>query len=257
MAKAARVIENGIFLDLDGVLFDTAREAYCLCVLTMDRARSLKEVNFSSRHFKIFEEHRFLINCAADYYYLMKNIDDKINRITIDVREGFERMRRLALSEACEFERNFLDKRRYVKNNHYSDWVLLNAPYVFLSKVRLLFKKEKDKFFVITTKDEETVRKLLEINGVEFLKKNIFGRKAFRKFGSKGEIIKHIKDRHNMRRSIFVDDSKEHLSSCADIKGLKLMHAGWGYVANKEKSFNQAEVVAEIKKMLGGKDVRS
>ncbi len=257
MAKAAKVIENGIFLDLDGVLFDTAKEAYCLCVLAMDRVRSLKEVNFSSRHFKIFEEYRFLINCAEDYYYLMKNIDGKIDRVIIDVREGFERLKRLALPEACEFERDFLDKRRYVKNNHYSYWVSLNAPYVFLSKVRPLLKKDKDKFFVITTKDEETVRKLLEINGVEFLKKNIFGRKAFRKFGSKGEIIKYIKNKHKMRRSIFVDDSKEHLFSCADIRGLKLVHAGWGYVASKEKSFNQAEVISEIQKMLGGKDVRS
>jgi len=252
MTKAVKVIDKGIFLDLDGVLFDTAKEAYCLCALTLNRARSPKEVNFSSRHFKIFEKYRFLINCAADYYYLMKNIDEKIDRITIDVREEFEKLRTVALPEACEFEKNFLAKRRYVKDNHYADWISLNAPYAFLSKVRSLIKKNKDKFFVITTKDEETVLKLLEINGVEFLKKNILGRKAFRKFGSKGKIIRFIKDKHKMRRSIFVDDSKEHLSSCADINGLKLVHAGWGYVASEDKSFNQTEVIAEIQKMLGG-----
>ena len=40
-----------VFLDFDGVLFDTVKEAYAIAMLTHSQAKSIKEIDFNSHHY--------------------------------------------------------------------------------------------------------------------------------------------------------------------------------------------------------------
>ncbi|MBM3251160.1 MAG: hypothetical protein FJZ11_00060 [Candidatus Omnitrophica bacterium] len=242
--------KKAVFLDFDGVLFDTIKEAYCISLITGNMAKAIGSIKFDSKHFKLFKKYRFLIGCAQDYYYLLELIGAKMADKRIDVQKIFE-LRRNPESEGCrKFKKRFFGIRKYIKEKYPDYWLSLNKPYNFLYGIAGLIENNKDKFFIITTKDRETVLRLLNINKIGFKKDNIYDEKFYRKFNSKSHIIKFIKTRNFIKESIFVDDSKMHLRSCESIAGLDTVQAGWGYTSRSNGSSSEKEVLSKIKKFL-------
>lgn len=242
MPNNSRVIDRVIFLDLDGVLFDTLKEAYCVGMLTATNRRSLVGTDFKSEHFKIFKRHRPLIKCAADYYDLLKSIlsTDNFN-----------------FSNKQAFEKRFFRTRRYLRRRYPKYWFSLNAPYKFLYKISQIIREARKNFFIITTKDKGTVLELLKRHKINFCGDNIYDGQYYKRFASKGRLIKSIIDKYRVRNAIMIDDSRQHLSSCTGIKGLTRIHAKWGYTSPDDNSKSAREAIYKIQKMLGAKNVRT
>ena len=114
-----KVINKAVFLDLDGVLFDTVKEAYCISTLTAKKAESIRDISFKSEHFRIFKTYRFLITCAGDYSYLLSAIEKKMKNKKIDVEKEFAVQSKLKSEENKRFEKLFFEVRREIKNNYH------------------------------------------------------------------------------------------------------------------------------------------
>ncbi|MDD4979819.1 MAG: hypothetical protein PHC54_00905 [Candidatus Omnitrophica bacterium] len=251
MANKSKVIDKAIFLDLDGVLFDTLKEAYCVSTLATTNKRSIGSINFESEHFKIFKKYRFLINCATDYYDLLKAIDKKSEDRSIDIARDFRLHCNIDSLEKQIFEKRFLKARRYIRVKYPKFWLSLNTPYNFLYKISEIIKEAKPPFFIITTKDKDTVLQLLKVHKVNFSSDNIYDGKYYKRFNSKGGVVKFIIDKYRVRKSLIIDDSRDHLCSCGGITGLVRIHAGWGYVLTDNNSECEKEAIYKIKKILG------
>ena len=46
--------DRAVFLDFDGVLFDTIREVYAVSMIALDSSTNIKDINFDSKHFEKF-----------------------------------------------------------------------------------------------------------------------------------------------------------------------------------------------------------
>lgn len=249
--KYRETIDRAVFLDLDGVLFDTVREAYCVATLAAQIFRDVRKIDFCSRHFRLFRLHRSLIKSAGDYYYLLKAIDKKFGDNKTDIVKEFKRLHGKNPEALRSFKKKYFEKREYLKDNNYGYWLSLNIPYGFLSLLLPVMKDKEKFFFIITTKDKETVAHLLSAHNIAFCKSNIYDNRSYEHLDSKGDIIRSIKAKYGIRRALFLEDSKEHLSSCGRIKGLRLVHAGWGYARRDNCSHSGKEALSEIKKILG------
>lgn len=242
---------RAVFLDFDGVLFDTVREAYCVSMLASGIARLPDKIDFRSLHFTYFNKYRYLIVSAKDYYYYLKTIEKKINDEQIDFEKHFKQQLRGVDIRADYFERALFNKRDYLKKRHFRYWMSLNAPYRFFWRVKKYLNRKEHRVFIITTKDEKTVSRLLSHYRISMPDARIFGRTSYNKFKSKINVIKYIQKKYGIKASLLVDDSKEHLALCEQIKGVSVMRAGWGYVSPQNRVSNEKEVIGVIKKTLG------
>ncbi len=209
-----------VFLDFDGVLFDTVEEAYTVAVNT----KMYEDKTFPEHAIDMFREYRPLIGPAWQYYYILESI--VYHKELIPTKDF------LYTEETRAFENDFFQSRKALKHRDFRAWIELNKKYDFLDKLKNLDKTKKDAvaFFIITTKDKQTVLDLLSINHIDFISQDhIFGAKSFQQYGSKRNIIEKVLGKQEYQ-AIFVDDSHKHLSLCENIRNLQLLQASWGYI---------------------------
>lgn len=236
-----------LFLDFDGVLFDTVEEAYQVCI----NSNKFKDSILPKNSFELFKLYRPLVGPAWNYYYIMHSI---INKEKICNSDNF-----LLTEQVKNFEKDFFSTRKKLKQD-YNEWLKLNKKYSFTDKLISLFEENKYllnnlDIYIITTKDKNSVKDLLQVNNIKFIKhENIYGKEIFNKINSKSEIILNIlKTNKKDYNTIFIDDSLFHLMSCENIRNIELMQPKWGYINKKNSSKylkNEDEVLYRIKKFL-------
>lgn len=231
-----------IFLDFDGVILDTATEAYAVAMLVWNESLTIDKINFNDDFALRFKSLRHLVGPAWNYYYVLQAI--------VNDRDGYflEILPKEISEEAKKFEIEYFATRKILRTHMREGWLKLNKPYASTQKFIDIINLYEN-VGIITTKDEQTVRDLLELNGVN-RKLNIFDKAAYEKHGSKGRFIDQYARDKKIARMLFVDDSTEHLKSCQLIPHLQCLHARWGYVEARLKADNQYEVVAEIQKFI-------
>lgn len=232
-----------IFLDFDGVLFNTVKEAYATSMLAIGRYKTLKEIYFESEHYKRFLKYRYLIAPAWNYKYILKLLDSG-NKVDFENKYK-DAIKKANKNEYEEFENSFFATREYLKQTDFTNWLRLNEPYEFLYMVKLLIEKQQNKFMIITTKDKATVQKLLLLEGIDFNDESIYDRKDFEKYTNKANIIKKIMVDRKIEKAIFVDDSKKHLEDCKNIDNLILFQANWGYISQTDTNVLSKEYIFE------------
>ena len=63
-----------VFLDFDGVLFDTLREAFVLCRYAYSNINIFEPINEDI--YKLFYKYKFLVFNSWQYYYIMKLLSE-------------------------------------------------------------------------------------------------------------------------------------------------------------------------------------
>jgi phosphoglycolate phosphatase-like HAD superfamily hydrolase len=237
-----------IFLDFDGVLFDTVREAYVVAVITSKKYNSINEIDFKTEHYRNFKKLRYLISPAWNYKYLLEELE--LNHSLKKTKSNFLKSVLTALKEDYKnFESIFFDTRNNLKKNYYKEWSRLNTPFSFLIEINFLFYDFKDLVYIVTTKDKSTVLRLLSLEGLEFEEKRIFDNKDYEKFGNKRNIIQSLMSYD--AKGIFIDDSDKHIESCSKIRGIQCFQPDWGYVDLNSRTTNCKIIVSEINKLIG------
>ena len=66
-----------IFLDFDGVLFNTVKEAYATAVISTSMYKTIDEIDFNSKHYTDFLGYRYLVGPAWNYKYILEFLEQE------------------------------------------------------------------------------------------------------------------------------------------------------------------------------------
>ncbi len=242
--EESKISEAMVFLDFDGVIFDSAKEAYAIAMLTSQKIKTLEQLDLNSKHAKRFLSQRYLIGPAWNYYYLLDAIDeDREDRFIDNLPEE-------AGEKGKQFQAAFFATRQVIRNNFWGDWLKLNTLYDGSQEFIQLIN-DNPNIVIVTTKDCETVRALLDINGLN-RDVDIYDATTYEKFGCKSHFIDDYIKKNKIQRAIFVDDSAKHLSKCSWVENLQTEQALWGYVEPCRFEDNKQEVIRTINHTLLG-----
>lgn len=227
-----------VFLDFDGVIVDSAKEAYAMAVLATGFYRQLKDIDFDSAHCKKFLSQRYNIGPAWNYYYLLEAIKNGNEEDFSDFLPNEPGQK------AREFQIKFFATRSVIREHFWDSWLALNSLYngsgEFISLIN-----EMENIAIVTTKDSPTVEALLKKYGVS-KKVDIFDSKSYEKFGCKSLFMDNYIKTKGIENAIFVDDSKSHIDKCSWVSKLETIQALWGYVAPGDYRDNKHEVLSKI-----------
>ncbi|WP_324172636.1 HAD family hydrolase [Sulfurimonas sp.] len=243
-------MKNVVFLDFDGVLFNTVKEAYIVSMIALNNENTINNLSFNSNEYKLFSKFRYLVSPAWNYKYILKLIiEDKINNFELNYRCLKNKANK---NEYIKFEESYFNTRKKLKNLYFKKWLKLNEPYKFFELIKSFLINLADNFIIVTTKDKATVLKLLELNGIYFNSKHIYDNKDFEIFKDKANIIKDIMNIENITKAIFVDDNLDHLLLCKNINNLDVYQANWGYISEKDSNaVDEKTIISKIEKLIG------
>lgn len=223
-----------LFLDFDGVLFDTVNEAYEIA----RKLSSKDDINID-----LFKKYRYLVGPAWNYKYLMDAITNS-EQVNIEAYYSHE-IHSAKKTDYQQFENEFFEYRNLLKNHSFTKWNSYNTPYPFLYKFVKLNLNALN-LYIISTKDEKTIIEIFESHHINIvLPDNIFGKSANEKYGGKQGIINFLMLQNEPSKALFIDDMYSHLNECKLITNLSLMQADWGYCnPNENHEYRKTEIEA-------------
>lgn len=240
-----------LFLDFDGVLFDTAVEAFHVSFKVYFGCDYNPSVNRNI--FDLFKQNRYLVAPAWHYFYLLQAIELNISSGT-DIKSQFRSS--IVGSDKIqygEFESSFFKYRKFLRENTFEHWISLHDKYPFFDYVKSLLTSDQPiTCYILSTKDEETIKIVLMDNGVDIPAVRILGKSAFDNYGNKANVIKSIMADYDGCEAIFIDDSVEHLEGCKEINQLTTIQNDWGYIDPEVNNIcSYIHVVGMIEKFKG------
>lgn len=235
---------NTIFLDFDGVLFDTVLESYLLARYAYFDIEPFEKIN--EKEYELFHSVRYLITHSWHYYYIMKLIGDGVNIEDFSQEYGNTVSRRNEKTDS-EFDKKFQVKRKDLIENHFDFWNKLDKPYPFFDKIKPL--AEKLNIIIVSTKNEEAILRHCKDYGLNIKEKNVIGKNKLKQYGSKKEFLEYYIRENKIDKSIFIDDAISTIKNCSNIQNLNVYCANWGYVADKSDGLNEVEILKIIKEL--------
>jgi hypothetical protein len=227
-------MELKIILDFDGVLFNTAFEAFSVCNRTAER----RDVYRQDVDFEEFLEFRAYVTDAWQYRRLYdKSVFDR----------QFEQLPQVAPDDGdWEFAKSFFATRREMMEN--PDWPKVMSPYDFFFLLKPLMSAHAEHFHVLSTRDTKSISRTMSFYGAGEIP--ICGQEDIRRAGSKIDVARGLGWLDDPKHLVvYVDDMNHHLEPFEGKVHLPL-HADWGYDASAEKSLSQHQVMAIIQSML-------
>lgn len=214
-----------ILLDFDGVLFNSAYEAYQVCEkLAQGDARYRQGLSFDE--FMIF---RAQLTDAWQFCRLYQK--DRVLRDVAKLQE--------IQPDAVDWdfaERFFGTRAEMIQN---PDWAKLMSPYPFFYQLRPLLLQYPQTFKILSTRNKASIQRTLEFfeaTGIE-----IYGQEDIREHGSKLGVAKYHGWLEKGDYVVYIDDMNSHLEPFENEVDLCL-HAGWGYDVAHVDSYTQGQV---------------
>jgi hypothetical protein len=227
-------MELKIILDFDGVLFNTAFEAFSVCNRTAER----RDVYRQDVDFEEFLEFRAYVTDAWQYRRLYdKSVFDR----------QFDRLPGVASdADDWEFAERFFAARKEMMKD--PEWPKVMSPYDFFFLLKPLMSAHAEHFHVLSTRDTKSISRTMSFYGAGEIP--ICGQEDIRRAGSKIDVARGLGWLDDPKHLVvYVDDMNHHLEPFEGKVHLPL-HADWGYDASAEKSLSQHQVMAIIQSML-------
>ena len=218
-----------ILLDFDGVLFNSAYEAYQVCEhLVRGDYRYRSSLSFDE--FMIFRAQLTDAWQFCRLYQKDRILRDiaKLNEVTPD-------------QDDWTFSERFFAARAEMIND--PGWAKLMSPYPFFYQMRPLLTQHPQNFKILSTRNKVSIQRTLEFfeaDGIE-----IYGQEDIRKYGSKLGVAKHKQWLENGDYVSYIDDMNSHLEPFETEVDLCL-HAGWGYDVANVDSYTQGQAFSII-----------
>ncbi len=236
-----------LFLDFDGVLFDTVLESYLLARYAFYNINVTEKIEETD--FKLFRSIRPFITDSWQYFYLMKIVEkSKIEKISSYYDYYCELIKNCNQTFVTKFDKVFQEKRKDLIENHYNFWNKLDKPFSFFEAIKTLNKY--DNIIIVSTKNEEAILKHCLDYNFNISSGNIIGKTRLKIYGSKQVFISQYMIKNNISKAIFIDDSMETIIKCSKIPNLIALCAGWGYVKDKKYCYTEEEIMKLIKEEL-------
>lgn len=215
---------KAFFLDFDGVIIDSVNECF---LVSKDIYYGFANFKYDINVYKkIFYAFRGLVNPPFEYIVLHKTIECYLKNNSLDFKLKFAELKKgVNQDQKNKFGCLFFQLRKYYQKD-INNWLSLHHITDF---GKTLQNKKLPDYFIVTTKNKESVRLLLNYFNIKI--ENIFDIEYYRQLGSKGKIISNFLDNSKYNEAVFIDDSVENLYSAND-KRIKCYFADWGYGAN-------------------------
>jgi phosphoglycolate phosphatase-like HAD superfamily hydrolase len=241
---------RGLVLDFDGVVFDSAPEAYLVARRTYAdmgapihapdplpgpgeiHAVSLDEV-LADPVYRGFVERMPLGNRAEDYAVILSSLE---RRVAVAGQADYDREREAVSPEYQEaYHARFYEVRTGFQEGHPVRWRALQGPYPEL--VALLRRRAADvELAIATAKDRRSVRLLLDDHGLSdlFPDERLMDKETGR---SKAAHLRRLEGVLGIPlvEMTFVDDKVNHLDAVAPL-GVRCVLAAWGYNGDRERA---------------------
>ena len=233
-----------LFLDFDGVLFDTVLESYLLARYAFRGIEPQEKVD--EKEYNIFHSARYLITNSWHYYYIFKLINDENYSDMEDFAKKYYSYINNRDEEAdLKFDKLFQEKRKDLINNHFEFWNKLDKPYHFFEEIKNIAKDFN--ILIVSTKNEEAILRHCLDYGLNIKEENITGKTKLKSYSSKKAFLEYYINANKTENSLFIDDSKTTIEKCSDIPNLTALCANWGYVKEKKDGYNEEEILKIIK----------
>jgi phosphoglycolate phosphatase-like HAD superfamily hydrolase len=230
---------RALALDFDGVISDSAPEAFVVALRTLVELRPGSPLAAAaaepSDHPGVYRQFLALMplgNRAEDYAVALEAI---ASAVPIESQDDYDRLFAAQDPELLErFHRRFYEVRRAWAERDPGSWREAMAPYPGF--LELLRRRAGDaELAIATAKDRATVRALLEAYGVDdlFPEEKVLDKEAGR---SKRAHLEQLSLRLGLPLPdlTFVDDKVNHLQSVAPL-GVRCALATWGYNGPRER----------------------
>lgn len=228
-----------LFLDFDGVLFDTLKEAYLLCRYAFDGTDYFEPVD--DKEYDKLYRYKFLVYNSWQYYYLMKLIRENLSDSEL-ISEYEVCLKNRDLDSEKAFDEKYYYARRDLMENHHDFWDRLETPFPFFSFI----KDEKDFVPVIVSKkNKRAIEYRLSQYGLNDAV--IFGKDELAGYETKADFMAEYMEKSGIKTAYFVDDNSNNLEPCKNYPQIIPLLAGWGNIAIGEIGLTAEEVIAKIR----------
>ena len=227
-------MEVKFILDFDGVLFNSAFEAYSVCNASIDGDNQFRQ----SVNFEEFLDFRAFVTDAWQYNRLYSK------KSFLDIFDALPEAAPRA--EDWAFAERFFAARAAMMQD--PDWPKAMSPYDFFFLLKPMLLENADKFAILSTRNVESIRQTMAFFGADVVQ--IFGQEDIRRLGSKINVATHLGWLDEGRYLVvYVDDMSAHLEPF-DGKVHLPLHANWGYDKSDASSLSQHQVFTIINSLL-------
>lgn len=220
-------------LDFDGVLFNSAYEAYSVAQrTTRGRSGFRQDIDYEE-----FLAYRSVVTDAWQYNRLYSS-------------ERFVQPSALRLIEPIEddwaFARNFFEARKELMAD--ADWPKVMPPYDFFFQVKPLLLAHSEHFVILSTRNVASIHEALGFHAADVLE--VFGQEDIRRLGSKLAVAREQGwCERDKWLAVYLDDMNNHLEPFEGQVHLPL-HADWGYDKNTPGSLTANQVMTIFSSLL-------
>jgi hypothetical protein len=222
-----------ILLDFDGVLFNSAYEAYQVCErMVGDSQLYRKGVSFDE-----FMTFRAQVTDAWQFsrlYNKSRALDD-ITKLSTQSPDEID----------WTFTQSFFGNREKMMED--PDWAKVMSPYPFFYQIRPFLREFPEVFKILSTRNKTSIARTLEFFGANSIA--IYGQEDIRKYDSKLGVAKSNRWLNNSAYVVYIDDMNSHLEPFENEVDL-CIHAGWGYDVSQVDSYTQSQAYQIIKGFL-------
>lgn len=220
-------------LDFDGVLFNSAFEAYTVANrCTEGRAGFRQDITYEE-----FLEYRAVVTDAWQYFRLYS----EKHRVTAEALPAITPM-----DDDWAFAAAFFDARKTIMQD--AEWPKVMPPYDFFYLLKPLMLRHPERFAILSTRNVQSIREALAFHDADVVP--VFGQEDIRRLGSKLAVAQN---QAWLERGkwlvVYVDDMNSHLEPFEGQIHLPL-HADWGYDKGTPGSLSANQIMNIITSLL-------
>ncbi len=232
-----------LFLDYDGVLFDTLKEVYLVCRKHYKNISMLNSVDENEYH--LFSKYKYLCYNIWMFYYYDPIIFNCSNEAEIE-EKFFNALKKRNFEKENLFCDEFLKIRADLVRNNYDFWKNLEQPFEFFQAVKNIYQQNKTDVAIVSKKNKQSILERFELNGFEINPNMVFAREFLTNYSTKGEFLSEFLEKNNYTSAIFVDDNINNINTNKNPK-IKNILALWGNTAPYSKGgYSQKEAIELI-----------
>lgn len=232
-----------LFLDFDGVLFDTLKEVYLInrCLhLGIDLFSEVDKNNY-----QLFSKYKYLVYNIWMFYYYNAIIFDGCKNIETSFLNAIQNR---DIEKENAFCAEFLKIRADLVKNNYNFWKNLETPYDFFFEIKKLYEEKHPKIIIVSKKNKASIVERFNSYGFKLNPQDVYAREILDKYSSKAEFMVEYMKKNGFSEAIFVDDNNNNLKTCDKYPFIKQILALWGNSQPNISGYSQDSAINEIKK---------
>ena len=233
--------EKVLFLDFDGVLFDTLKEVYLVNRCLYKNISLFDSVD--EKNYALYSKYKYLVYNIWMFYYYNPLLFDGCNDIE---KEFLCAIQNRDLEKEKEFCENFLKIRADLVKNNYEFWKNLETPYEFFFGIKKLYEEKTSEIVIVSKKNKASILERFESYNFNLSSDKVFAREILDKYSSKAEFMNEYMVQNAYREALFVDDNYNNLKTCDKYPTITQILALWGNSQPNIEGYQQKQALEAI-----------